>query len=136
MATVRTMERQLAVMTCWGLAGPFALGFILTGFNDDSIAAGLMGFGVVVAGLVAHVIVGQMYRTGFMSGEIVLGFVVFGVALLSFLAAWIVDRHFSEADIIIGLAGFAAIIAVFIAYVVIKFGLRGAFSMFHDLRHR
>jgi len=136
MPTIRTIERRLATTTLWGLFGSFALSFILTGFGNGSPVWGLAGFALLVAGLVAHVIINQFYRTSFSSGETVLGFLVFGVALLIFLSAWIFDRSFGETNGLIGLAGFAAIIAFFVAYLVIKFGLRGAFSMFHQLGRR
>jgi hypothetical protein len=136
MATVRTIERRLAVTTLWGLFGSFALGFVLTGFSSRSLMWGVAGFALLIAGLIAHVIVNQIYRTSFSSGETVLGFLLFAVALVIFLSAWIFDRSFGEENGLIGLAGFAAIIAFFIAYLVIRFGLRGAFSMFHQLERR
>jgi hypothetical protein len=136
MATVRVIERRLAVTTVWGLFGSFALCSVLSGFSEGNLVWGLVGFAVLVAGLVAHVIINWRYRTGFSSGETVLGFLVFGIALLVFLWTWIFDRNFGETNGLIGLAGFGAIIACFVAYVVIKFGLRGAFSMFHQLRRR
>ncbi len=136
MATVRTVERRLAVTTLWGLIGSFALSFILSGFGNDGLIWGSFGFALVVAGLIAHVIINQLYRTSFTNGEVVLGFLVFGVALLIFLVTWIFNPSFGMMNGLIGLAGFAAIVAYFVAYVVIKFGLRGAFSMFHQLGRR
>lgn len=133
MATVRATERRLAVVTSWSMFGSFALALILSGFSAGSLVWGLAGFAVVLSGLVAHVLINSVYRTDFTAGEIVLGFIVFGIAVLSFLIAWLFDPAFGRANVIIGLAGFAAIVAAFLAYVVIRFGLRGAFSMFHEL---
>ncbi|MBX6321361.1 MAG: hypothetical protein IRY94_06000 [Rhodospirillaceae bacterium] len=136
MATVKDAERRLAVVTSWAVSGGFGLACILTGFRDAQEVPGLIGFAVVIAGLVAHVIINRVFGTGFTNGEIVLGFIIFGVALLVFMAAWIADPAFGEARVVIGLAGFAAIIACFIAYIVTKHGLKGSFSMFHLMRDR
>ncbi len=136
MATIRDTERRLAVVTSWAVFGTFGLACILTGFSAAQVVPGLIGFAVVIAGLVAHVIINRVFGTGFTNGEIVLGFITFGVALLAFMAAWVSDPAFGEARVIIGLAGFAAIIACFIAYIVTKHGLRGSFSMFHLVRNR
>ena len=58
------------------------------------------------------------------------------LALLGFIADCIFDPQFGTADMVIGLAGFGGIIAAFIVYLVTRYGLKGSFSMFHEMgRH-
>ena len=136
MATVRETERTLAVVTSWGLFGSFGLGFILSGVASEQITIGLLGFATLVIGFIAHVIINRFFGTGFRNGEVVVGFLVFGVSLLGFMGGWIFDPNFDNASTVIGLAGFGAIIACFVVYLVAKFGLKGSFSMFHRMRSR
>jgi hypothetical protein len=135
MATVRETERRLAIITNWGFVGSFGLCFIMSGFNDSQLALGLVGFAVLIGGFVSHLIIGNLFGTIFDSGEAIVGFILFGIGLIAFMASWIFDPRFDSTDVTMGLAGFAAIIACFIAYVVTRFGLKGSFSMFHQLRN-
>lgn len=132
----KATEHLLAVVTLWGVAGAFGLGLILSGFHDGSVAVGLLGFAVVIAGFVAHTIVNSVYATRFSPLQIVAGMVLFCVGVLSFLASWLLDPQFGPAGVAIGLGGFAAVIVAFIAYVVSAHGLGGAFSLFHRRRAR
>ena len=127
-------EHLLAVLTLWGVAGAFGLGLILSGFHDASIELGLLGFGCIIAGFVAHVLVNHEYRTRFSQRQIVAGLSLFCVAVLSFVASWLADPGFGTAGIAIGLGGFAALVLMFLVYIVSMHGVRGAFSMFHRRR--
>lgn len=135
MATFRDTERRLAVVTNWSLCAPFGLAFIVSAFDGNGVVMGVIGFAILVAGFVAHVIINQLYGTGFTTGEIVVGFIAFDVALLSFMGAWISSPHLGGARVITALAGFGALVLCFVAYLVTRYGLKGAFSMFHDVRH-
>ena len=135
MATVRDTEKQLAIVTNWALFASFGMGLILSGFGAEQWEVSLGGFSAFVLGFIAHVIINRLYRTGFGKGEIMVGFVAFGVVLLCFIFGWIFDPAFGAPDVAAGIAGFGAIIACFVVYVVTKFGLKGSFSMFHDMRH-
>jgi hypothetical protein len=136
MITIRQTERRLAVVANWGLFGAFGLGLIQSGIGSGAVAIGLLGFALILVGFVSQVIINGFYGGGFTTGEIALGFIAFGVAVLGFVASWIFDPTFGTNDIVIGLSGFAAIIAAFIVYLVTKYGLKGSFSMFHQMgRH-
>jgi hypothetical protein len=135
MATVRETERRLAVVTSWGLLGSFGLCLIMSGFNDSQLVMGLVGFAILIVGFVTHLIIGNLFGTMFDRGEVIVGFILFGIGLVAFLASWIFDPRFDSVDVTMGLAGFAAIIACFVVYLVTRFGLKGSFSMFHQLRH-
>ncbi|MGH6940931.1 MULTISPECIES: hypothetical protein [Hypericibacter] len=136
MITIRQTERRLAVIANWGLFGAFGLGLIQSGIGSGAVVVGLVGFALILVGFVSQVIINRFYGGGFTAGEVALGFIAFGIAVLGFVASWIFDPTFGTTDIVIGLSGFAAIIIAFIAYLVTKYGLKGSFSMFHQMgRH-
>jgi hypothetical protein len=136
MATVRETERRLAVITNWGVAGSLGLCCIMSGFSQSQLAIGLLGFALLIAGFVSHLIIGNLFGAMFDNGEVIVGFLFFGVGIVAFGASWIVNPRFDSIDVTIGLAGFAALVACFVAYVVTRFGLKGSFSMFHQLGGR
>ena len=132
MLTLRQTERRLAVVANWALFGAFGLGLVQSGAASGRSGLGLIGFALIVVGFIAQVIINRIFGGGFGTGEIALGFSTFGIAVVGFVARWIFDPGFAAADIAMGLAGFAAIIATFIVYLVMRYGLKGSFSMFHQ----
>jgi hypothetical protein len=134
MAPFRDTERRLAVVTCWSLCAPFSLAFVISGFSG-SVAMGAIGFTILVVGFIAHVIINQYYGTGFSTGETVVGFVAFDIALVSFLGVWIASPDLADARVITALGGFGAFVLCFVVYLVTRYGLKGAFSMFHHTSH-
>jgi hypothetical protein len=135
MTAIEQTEKRLAVVTNWALFGSFGTGFVLSGFGDGDLAAGLIGFALLVLGFIAHVIINRVFDAGFSRGEVALGLIVFGISVLSFIGSWIFDPEFDGVNIIIGLAGFSAMVACLVVYIVTKFGLRGSFAMIHRLRN-
>lgn len=136
MLTIRQTERRLAVVANWALFGAFGLGLIQSGVESGAIVVGLTGFALILLGFIAQVIINRLYGGGFTTGEVALGISTFGIAVLGFIAACIFDPQFGTADMVIGLAGFGGIIAAFIVYLVTRYGLKGSFSMFHEMgRH-
>ena len=136
MTTIRQTERRLAVIANWGVAGPFGLGLIQSGMSDGGIILGLLGFALIVVGFLAQLIINRVFGQGFSRGEIALGFMAFGIAVLGFIFAWLFDPAFDTADKVIGLSGFAALIGCFLIYLIARYGLKGSFSMFHQMgRH-
>ncbi len=136
MATVLATEKRLAVSTSWGLCGPAGLCLVVSGFDAGVPAATLGGFAVLVLGFIAHVVINAVFRTGFSIGEVAAGFIAFGVALTVFILASLLDHRLAVADIAAGIAGFAALVACFVVYLVTRFGLKGAFSRFHTREGR
>jgi len=127
-------EKKLAVTANWGLLGSFAVTFILSGFGNGEVVYAIIGFGLLILAFVAHIIINRIYGVGFNNGEIAIGFIVFGVALLGFVANRFLGAGYSAGETIAGVLGFGALAAAFIAYVITKYGLKGAFSMFHQPR--
>jgi hypothetical protein len=135
MAVIEETEKRLAVITNWAFFGSFGSSFILSGFSDGDLVMGQIGFAVLALGFIAHVIINRIFDAGFSKGEVAFGLIVFGVSVLSFVGSWLFDPHFGGVNIVIGLAGFSEIVACLIVYVVIKFGLKGSFTMIHQLRN-
>ncbi|MET1027668.1 MAG: hypothetical protein ABWY00_10905 [Dongiaceae bacterium] len=133
MMTIRQTERRLAVVTNWGVFGAFGLGLIQSGLGSGRILLGLLGFALLVVGFIAQVIINRLYGGGFTRGEVAFGFTVFGIAVLGFIGDWLFDSTFTAADIVIGMSGFAALIACFAIYLTARYGLKSAFSMFHHM---
>lgn len=133
---IQPLEKRLAVVTNWGFFASFGMGFVLSGFSGAQWWLGLLGYTLLVAGFIGHVIINRAFDTGFSGGEIALGLVLFGVSALSFIGSWLFDPRFGSVNLGLGLAGFAAMTACLLGYLVITYGLRGAYSMIHALRGR
>ena len=66
----------------------------MSGFNDSQLAFGLVGFALLIAGFVSHLIIGNLFGVMFDRGEVIVGFILFGIGLLAFMASWIFDPRF------------------------------------------
>ena len=131
MSTLQGTHRRLAVASSWALFGSFAWCFVLSGFTLPLAAAVLAGFALFVAGFISHLIINAVFHSGFTTGEVVAGFVAFGVGLLSFIASVLAGPPMAAGEFAAAIAGFAALVVCFLAYLITKFGLKGAFSRFH-----
>ncbi len=127
-------EHRLAVLTSWALFGALSLGAVATGFRADDIAVACVGYAILVAGAISHLVINRIYGRDFRPGEIATAITLFGVAALAFLAAWVLGPGLTPAGVTIGLVGMAVVVAGFLAYLVTRHGLTGAFSMFHPER--
>lgn len=134
MNSIERIENRVAVYTNWALFGSFGFCFSVTGFFDSNLMVGLLGFAMFLIGFGAHLIINQIFNTGFSKSEVALALVVFGISVLAFVGSWVFDPSFNRVNSLIGLAGFGSIVAGFIAYIVIKFGLKESYSMIHRVR--
>lgn len=80
MAGDESVESRIAVLTNWGFLGAFGVGFVLSGFRSDSYLLGLLGFALLAAAFVAHLIINRIYAIEFAEGEIAAAFAIFGLA--------------------------------------------------------
>ena len=128
------LQRQLLVTTGWGIFGSFGLAFAASGFANADLGPGLLGFALIVAGYVSHIIVNHLFASRFGPGEVALGFVAFVVSMTSFALSWILLPDFPPANIAIGLSGFAALLAVFIFYMTAVHGIRGSIALIDAAR--
>lgn len=124
-------EHRLAVLTSWGLFGSFSLAIVATGFRSDLIAVAAAGYLVFVAGFVSHLVINRIYGLDFRRGEVASAVILFGVAAAGFMAYWAADPDFTQTDVLIGILGIGLIAAGFVVYLATRFGMKGAFSMFH-----
>ncbi len=127
-------EHRLAVLTSWGLFGPLSLGMVATAFRADSLAVAAGGYGILLAGAISHIVINRIYRRDFRPGEVVAAISLFGVAVIAFLAAWVLPPGLTPGGVVIGLAGLGLVVAGFVIYLVTRHGLTSAFSMFHSER--
>jgi hypothetical protein len=127
-------QRQLLVSTAWGVFGTFGLAFATSGFSRADLWSGLLGFGCIVAGYVAHIIINRLHHTGFSAGEVALGFIAFAVSATSFALSWVSTPGFPLVNVAIGLSGFVAILAVFVFYMVAIHGVRGSIVLIDSAR--
>jgi hypothetical protein len=127
-------ERHLAVTTNWAFFGSFGLVFSISGFAGAQLWTGLFGFALILGGFGAHIVLNHWFGTGFMKGEVALGFLAFVIAVLSFVWSWLAAPSFPATNVAIGLGGFAALLAGFIAYMVYWHGVRGSIAMFDRIR--
>lgn len=134
MAGEANVESRIAVLTNWGFLGAFGVGFVLSGFRSDSYLLGLLGFALLAAAFVAHLIINRIYTIEFAEGEIAAAFAIFGLALLGFVASWLFTPNFDRTQVELGLTGSALAVVGCFAYLVTRHGLKGSFSMFHIKR--
>lgn len=127
-------EHRLAVLTSWAIFGSFSLGITLSGFRADQLLIICAGYLLLVAGFVSHIVINRIYRMDFRSGEIATAIAAFGVAVLSFMASWALDSGFSQTAVLGAVIGGVVVIGCFVAYLATRYGMKGAFSMFHTHR--
>ena len=133
---IQTVEKRLAVVGNWSVFASFGMGFVLSGFSGALWWAGLLGYALLVAGFVGHVIINRMFGTGFSAGEIAFGLVAFGISALSFIGSWLFDPSVGAVNLGIGLVGFGAMTACLLGYLLVTYGVRGSYTLIHSLRDR
>ena len=128
--TARSIERGILVFSIWAVLGFLGLGVTLEGFRLDLWTVSACGIATIVLAFVAHIIVNGIFDTGFTRGETALGIGTYGLLGLVFIMAAL-KGSLSMADYRSGLTFFGALAAGFLAYLMTRHGLRGAFSSFH-----
>ena len=128
------LERHALVMAVWLPVGFLALWLFHYGFNAGGAWFVAAGFGTVLTGFGAHVIVNWVCGTTFAAREVALGLVLFGVSVVALILAVLFDSTFAARflwPVALGLIGLAAVVVV---YMVTRFGTRGAFLRFDIIR--
>lgn len=134
MATDAGFDHRVAVLTNWGFWGSFGVAVLVSGFSEDAYLLGLAGLALFAAGFVGHVIINHVWRTGFRDGEVATAMIAFGIAVLGFVLTWIAEPGMSRPRVYLALTGVALAVGGLFIYLASRFGLRGAFSMFHTDR--
>jgi hypothetical protein len=131
--TDAAQEHRLAVMTAWAFFGSFGVCLILSGFAEDSVVAGLVGYLTIIVGFLAHVLINYIYRARFTQPQIALGLGAFTVGAFCYIASVLVNPDFGEIDVATGLIGFSALAAAFVIYIIINYGVRGSYQMVYRM---
>jgi len=124
------LERHALVLALWLPLGLLAAGLFHHGFGAGGpwwIAA---GFGSVLAGFVAHVIVNAAFGTGFSGREIALALVLFGLTVITLVLSVLLDGAFSARFLLPVALGLIGLALAVVFYMVTRFGTRGAFERF------
>ncbi len=129
--TEADLEDKLAVLTNWSFWGSFGLCFLLSGFAQSQYFVGLLGFGLLGAGFVSHLIINRVFGAAFRDGEVATAVGVFGVGVLGFILVWIADPALARPRVWLGLTGTAIAVGGLLVYLTTRFGLKNSFSMFH-----
>jgi hypothetical protein len=136
MSSSALQEHRLAIMTNWALWAGFGLCAVLSGFSRVDPVIGLIGFACFVGGFISHVIINRIFSTGFTTPQVSLALVAFVVGVLGFISSCFLDPSFTEKNVLVGLIGFSAIIACFVVYIMINYGIRGSYAMIDRLNER
>lgn len=128
------VERHALVLSFW-----LALGFagsilVQLGFRRSDALVTLAGFAVLIAGFIGHIIINKYYETSFTERETALGLLMYSVSLLGFLLLGVFSDAFTRTNFISGAAGFVAIFATVIFFMISRYGLRQAFNFFDVIR--
>lgn len=127
------IDRGILVFAIWAVFGFLGLGLFLEGMARDVWGVSAVGVGVVVLAFVGHIIVNGIFDTGFTTGETALGIGTYGLLGLLFVLGAL-RGVMTIVDFYAGLTFFGALAAGFLAYLLTRHGLRGAFSRFHVQR--
>lgn len=133
---IASLERRLAVMTHWGLAGSFGMAFLLSGFNASDWTCGLLGYALLIGGFVGHVLINHFFDSGFNAGEVALGLILFGLFGLVFVVTALLTPQYNRVNLGLGITGFSVMALVLALYLIIRYGTRGTWNMVHSLWYR
>lgn len=128
------LDRHALVLAVWlpaaALAGlAFHLGFGMAG------AAWLgAGFGAVIAGFAAHVIINAVTGSHFTPREVALALVVTLAGLMAHVAAILFAPGYADRFFLPVSSGLAVLVAVLVFYLVTSWGPRRAFETFDVIR--
>ncbi len=128
------LDRHALVMSIWLAAGFVAVALFVHGCSELASLPVIGGFTAVLAGFIGHVIINVVGGTTFTVREVALGLVVYGVALLWFMLALLFGSESVEALFFPLILGFISLPVAVIFYMVVHFGVRGAFDAFDVIR--
>lgn len=129
------LDRHGLAIAIWLSAGVIAAALFHRGFQTGGVWWLAGGFAAVHAGFALHVVVNAVWNTRFTSREVALSLVVALAAILAFVIATFFDPGFAIAFFLPVVLGLASLVAVVIAYMVIRFGPRSALETFDVIRN-
>jgi hypothetical protein len=131
---LEALDRHALILAIWlplilVAATAFHYGFAAGGWPFIGV-----GFVVLLAAFIGHVIVNIVFGTQFTPREVALGLVVYGVSVLGFVLAMLLSSSFESlyaVPVSLGLLGMASAIVI---AMILWLGLRGAFESFDVIR--
>lgn len=128
------IEKHALVLSFWLAFGFAGLLLIQMGFRNSDALVTLLGFAVLVAGFIAHILVNAFYAVEFTRREAALGLVLYSLGLLAFLAFSVFSDAVSRINFITGTIGLFTLFAAVVAFMIIRYGLRKSFNIFDVIR--
>lgn len=128
------LDRHALVIAVWLAAGAVALvGFRLAFGAGGPIWLGL-GFGAILAGFAAHLVVNAVTATGFTPREVALGLVLALSGILALPLATLMVPGFAARYLMPLAGGAAVLVAAALAAMVIRHGPRRSLELFDAAR--
>lgn len=128
------LDRHALVMAVWLPLGLVALTLFHYGFSGGGTWWIAGGFGAVLAGFLAHVIINAVLGTDFGPREVALGLAGFAACVVALLLALLLVPGFGAAFLLPVALGLIAVAGVVLGYLLIAHGPRGAFALFDIIR--
>jgi hypothetical protein len=128
------LDRHALVMAIWLPAGFVAMALLHYGFNSGGPLWVLSGFVPILAGFVAHVIVNAVLGTGFTEREVGLALTLAAAAMLSIVVAVFLADEFAEKYFLPVMGCTTGLVAIIVAYLLIRHGPRRALEAFDIIR--
>ena len=129
MSATDKIERGIFVISNWTICGLLGLGLLLEGGARANILVGLVGVVVIVAGFIAHLIANFVFQQDFTKGEIALGLGIYAAGTIIYILLSVLVG-LAQSATILGILALGTIALGFIAYLLTRFGARGAFRKF------
>jgi hypothetical protein len=133
-ASVR-LDRHALVLAVWLPAGFVALGLLHYGFGPGGAWWVAAGFGALLAGFVAHVIVNAVLGTIFTVREAGLGMALYAIGMVALVLAVLLGDGFAVRFFLPVAAGMIALLLAAVFYMLTRFGTRDAFDKFDIIRN-
>lgn len=128
------LDRHALVVAVW-LAGGFVAATLLSiGLEHGSFTVTLSAFGAALAAFIGHVIVNEVFRTGFTPRELGLGLVGAVAGLVAIGLGGLVSPEFRATGFLPASLGLIGLAAAVVVYMLIRHGVRGAFDAFDVIR--
>jgi hypothetical protein len=131
---MQALDRHALVVTIWVTAALIALTLFHYGLGAGGFIFTLAAFAAVIAAFIGHVIVNVALGSQFTERELALGLVLYAAALIAFGVEVIVSPAFAERAFLPASAGFLAVFAAFVFYLIVHSGVRRAFNAFDTIR--
>lgn len=124
------IERRIVVFAIWFTLGTLGLCLVLQAFYQDLLWIGLAGIATLALGFSMHLVANRYFVQTFTRGEIAFGTAAVTLLGMILVVSWF-STDYSLTDMILASALTGTVVFSVLAYLVTRYGARGAFSRFH-----